>query len=68
MAKYVIDEKNLKDLADAIRSKDGSSELIYPSDMAAKILDIEAMPETMILVDEYGNEYTAVLIDDSNNT
>lgn len=68
MAKYAIDAKILKDLADAIRSKDGSSELIYPQSMAAKILDIETMPEAMILVDEYGNEYTAVLIDDSNNT
>ena len=67
MSKYVIDEKILKDLADAIRSKDGSSTLIYPQAMAAKILALESAPETLVLVDGYGNEYTAVLIDDTND-
>ena len=66
MAKYIIDEKILKDLADAIRSKDGSNELMKPQSMAAKILEIESAPETLVLVDAYGNEYTAVLIDDNN--
>lgn len=71
MAKYVIDEKILKDLADAIRSKDGSTELIYPQAMADKILNLELgsgdLPDTIILVDEEGNEYMAVLIDETNN-
>ena len=67
MAKYVIDEKILKDVADAIRTKGDTSELITPLSMPDKILSLEVMPDTIIFVDEYGNEYTAYLIDDSNN-
>lgn len=64
MAKYVIDEQILKDLADAIRAKDGSTELLKPADMSVKVAGIETTPETIILVDEEGHEVTAVLTDE----
>ena len=41
MADVLVERKSLETLADAIRYKLGSEELITPEDMADKILEIE---------------------------
>ena len=41
MADYLIHDSTIEDIADAIRSKTGSSALIYPEDMASEIDSIQ---------------------------
>lgn len=46
MAKYTIEDTTLSAIADAIRSKEGSSELIAVLEMAQRILDIQTGIDT----------------------
>lgn len=62
MAKYVIDGDTLAGLGDAIRSVTGSNKKFTPDEMIAEVADI-LNAATFVLVDEYGNEYTAAYVD-----
>lgn len=42
MAKYVIDESTLTDIANSIRTKKGTSDIIKPEKMSEEIASIEA--------------------------
>lgn len=68
MALAVLDESILTDIGNAIRSKDGSSELIYPTDMAQKIMniptgDVPASPTFDTFED--GNTISKIYLDPS---
>jgi hypothetical protein len=54
----------LSALADSIRAKTGSTEKLTLEQMATAIKDIETTPETIVLVDDNGNELTAILTDE----
>lgn len=45
MAKVLVNDATLTDIADAIRTKDGSTAQMYPSEMAEKINQIKTAPE-----------------------
>lgn len=62
MAKYIIDESTLKNLANAIRKVNGESEPYTPTEMIEAVTNIMDSA-TYILVDENGNEYPAVYVD-----
>lgn len=62
MAKYVIDESTLKNLANAIRKMNGETQQYTPDEMVNKVTHImESI--TYVLVDEAGNEVPAVYVD-----
>ena len=63
MAQKLILESTLSNIADAIRSKDGTTELIDPADFAARISAIStgiAEPKAIVVVEApVGSEVTA---------
>lgn len=57
--------KKLTSIADAIRTKTGSTDPLTLDEMAEQIADLEGEEaQTYILVDEDGNEMAAVLVDE----
>ena len=62
MAKYVIDESTLKNLANAIRKVNGETKSYTPTEMIEAVTHIMDSA-TYILVDESGNEIPAVYVD-----
>jgi hypothetical protein len=62
MAKYVIDDFTLKNLANAIRGVNGETKNYTPEEMIEKVTNI-LESATYILVDESGKEVPAVYID-----
>lgn len=59
MAKYIIDESTLQNLANAIRNVNGENKSYTPEEMIDKVTNIMDSI-TYILVDENGNEVPAV--------
>lgn len=62
MAKYVIEEKTLQSLADALRSVTGETRSYTPTEMIEAVATIMETG-TYILVDEDGNEVPAVFVE-----
>lgn len=62
MAKYVIDETTLQNLANAIRKVNGETKSYTPNEMIEAVTNIMESA-TYILVDEDGNEVPAVYVD-----
>lgn len=62
MAKYIIDESTLQNLANAIRRVNGETKPYTPEQMIAAVTNI-MNSATYILVDKYGNEYPAVYVE-----
>ena len=62
MAKYVIDETTLQNLANAIRKVNGETKTYTPTEMIEAVTNIMDSA-TYILVDESGNEFPAVYVD-----
>ena len=62
MSKYVIDERTLTGLGNAIRSVTGSNKRFTPDEMIEEVTNI-LNATTYILVDQDGNEYPAVWVE-----
>ena len=62
MAKYIIDETTLQNLANAIRKVNGETKSYTPTEMIEAVTHIMDSA-TYILVDESGNEIPAVYVD-----
>lgn len=62
MAKYIIDESTLQNLANAIRKVNGETKSYTPTEMIEAVTNIMDSA-TYILVDEQGNEFPAVYVD-----
>lgn len=62
MAKYIIDSSTLTGLADALRKVTGENRTYTPTEMIDAVTTIMDSA-TYILVDEDGNEYPAVYVD-----
>jgi hypothetical protein len=63
MANVIIDDGNLKDIANAIREKSGSTDTYKPSDMSQAILDIVSGGGANYTSITYNNDDTITLID-----
>lgn len=50
MSKVLIKSSTLTDIANAIRTKDGSTAQMYPSEMAGKIQNIETKPGSATII------------------
>ena len=62
MAKYIIDESTLKNLANAIRSVNGETKTYTPDEMIKAVTNIMDSV-TYILADEFGNEIPGVYVE-----
>lgn len=62
MAKYVIEESTLKNLANAIRNVNGETKFYSPDEMIQAVTNIMETG-TYVLVDEDGNEIPAVFVE-----
>lgn len=62
MAKYIIDETTLQNLANSIRRVNGESKSYTPTEMIEAVTHIMDSA-TYILVDQYGKEYPAVYVE-----
>lgn len=62
MAKYIIEDTTLRDLADALRKVTGETRSYTPSEMIEAVTTIMETG-TYILVDEEGNEVPAVFVE-----
>ena len=62
MAKYIIDETTLQNLANASRKVNGETKSYTPTEMIEAVTNIMDSA-TYILVDESGNEIPAVYVD-----